>query len=242
MNTLRRSIAVLSFLCLAAGTPGHSAKKPSPILKSWNERIQEVVELLHQGESVPAGVITTKLLLEMQQAVVPGAGAGRAFGMALMLQALAEAGMQNERDAAWHWQVAQQFDPDLEKWDLREFGAASGVLARHTRTADPVPDLPRLGTPAAQEISRPEMISRSNDPPQPSDTTRRRRGDDLVLLQLVIDEQGVASHPQLLRWPGDLSFALSSCEWARGLSFRPATKGGEPVAVIYALSASYRSK
>ena len=192
-----------------------------------------MVGLLHQRESANAAAITTKLLDEMQREVVPGAGAGKAFGMALMLHALAEAGMQNERDAAWHWQMAQQFDPELERWDLREFGAPAEVLARHTLTADPTPDVPRIGEAGAEGIERPERIAGSLGKLASSEFTRLHGREETLILNVVIDEEGVPSHPRILQWSPDLSFALSSGESVRGFRFRPATRAGVPVAVRY---------
>lgn len=215
------------------------AKKENPLLRSWNQSLQEAVALLRQQESSRALGITEKLLTEMRKKVFPGEGSAKAFGMALMLHAVAEAGLEREADAAWHWQVAQQMEPALESWDLSEFGPPAEILRRHRLTADPAPSVP-AGDLRALGIVPPEKLP-GGAMPMPSQATRDLGREELIVLNAVIGADGVPTHPRFVQLPGDLAFALGAAEWMRESRFRPAQLDGKPIAVSYTLTAKFRT-
>lgn len=245
---LRALLAALFAVALLA--TGAIAAKPSAQLRKWNEKIQEAVTLLRRGESRPALDVVHPLLEEMQRDVVPGDGAGKAFGMAVMLQALAEAGLGEERAAAWHWQVAQQLEPSLEGWDLKEFGAAAEVLARHRLGVDAPPDAMEIDS-SKPEIVGPKRHERAYDrkrpgaarkTPGPASGTIKGWGEDSLSLVAIIGVDGRASHPRFTQRPYDLALAVSASDWLLDAEFEPATRDGVPTACRFNWRLNYRSE
>ncbi len=146
------SILVLAPLVLGSPPPSWAGRS----VKSWNERLQATVAQLREGKWAEGKVNAQAGLEDLGRYLAPGAKAGSAVGMFLMCRALAEAGLGEEREAIWDWQVAQQLDPRLETWNLTAFGGAGALLDRHRLIADPPPAAIRPGTAEAEGVSYPE--------------------------------------------------------------------------------------
>lgn len=228
-------LAGLLSLLFAAGPSSGKDKK----VDTWNERLQETVQLLRAGNPTQARATIDPVLEEMREEVNPGKQAGHAFALALTLRALTEAGSGNERGATWDWHIAQQLDPPIESWDLHEFGAAGEVLARHRLAADPVP--PAL---TSEELKKaggqpPRSLSHGRGLIYP-EKSRLRRWEGSILVKVRIDEKGIPTYPRIVWSSHEVAAVLAACEFARELVYSPATLEGRAVAVLSEHKTSYR--
>ena len=208
-------------------------------VENWNARIQETVGLLRSGNAPQARATIGVVLDEMAQSVAPGKKSGHAFGLALMLRALAEAGTGNEREATWDWHLAQQLDPPLESWDLREFGVAGEILDRHRLSRDPVPPAPK-GDDLEKEGGQKPTVSKRQRQPSYVENARLRRWQGTLVIVVRVDANGLPTYPRLEQTSDELSMVLDTCEFARGLTFEPARRNGEPIAAMWDLTVNYR--
>lgn len=206
---------------------------------SWNARIQETVGLLRAGDSVRARATIGPVLEEMTVEVNPGKKAAHAFGLALMLRALAEAGSNNERLAIWDWHVAQQLDPALESWDLRDFAAAGELLARHRLSSDPVPAAPTTEEVKESGGQEAAILTRGRQPSY-VEKSRLRRWMGTIVLAARIDADGLPGYPRVVRGSDEIAMVFATCEYARDLTFTPAMREGKPIPVLWDLTVNYR--
>lgn len=223
-------------MLLVAASPSSGKNKK---VDTWNERMQETVQLLRAGNPTQARATIGPVLEEMTEEINPGKQAGHAFALALTLRALTEAGSGNERGATWDWHVAQQLDPSLESWDLHEFGTAGEVLARHRLAVDPVPSAltPEELKKAGGQL--PKHLSHGRGPTYP-EKSRLRRWEGSILVKVRIDEQGIPTYPRIVWNSHEVAAVLTACEFGRELVYAPATVEGRAVAVLSELKTSYR--
>lgn len=237
-------IKMIRLLALLAAALVSGLALPSPAsgkanVASWNTRIQETVRLLRAGNATQARATIAPVIEEMTREINPGKNAAHAFGLALMLRSLAEAGSGNERLATWDWHVAQQLDAPLEQWDLREFGAAGEVLARHRLSNDPVPAAPTSKELEKSGEPKPTILTRGRQPNY-LEKSRLRRWMGAIVLAARIDAEGLPTYPRIVQSSEEIAMVLSTCEYARELTFTPAQRDGRPIAAIWDLTVSYR--
>jgi hypothetical protein len=237
-SPFRRRVLVAAVLATVLVWPSPAPGKNKKI-DAWNARMQETVQLLRAGDATQARAIITPVLEEMTEEINPGKQAGHAFALALTLRALTEAGSGDERSATWDWHVAQQLDPAIESWDLREFGAAGEMLSRHRLSGDPVP--PAL---TAKELElaggqKPKILTRGRGLNY-LEKARERRWEGSILLKVRIDERGIPTYPRIVWSSHEVGIVLATCEYSRELVYSPAMKDGQPVAVLSEQKASYR--
>lgn len=237
MEMGRSMVLVAAVLVSGFAVPSSSLGKGN--VDSWNDRIQESVRLLRLGEASQARAIIAPVLEEMTRSVNPSKGSARAFGLALMLRGLAEAGEGHEREATWDWHLAQQIDPSLERWDLHEFGAAGAVLDRHRLARDPVPPTPEGDAREKAGGAKPEAIL-----PEPKwsgvDSTRARRWKSPIVIGARVDEQGIPTYPRIVRKPAELDMVLVASEHLRARRFVAPQWEGKPVAFMYSFRLEYK--
>ena len=118
-------------------------------------------------------------------------------------------------------------------------GAMDGVLAPYVFViVEPVPSGDQRSTPVkfemGGELSEPRAVTRAN-PVYPEDA-RADRVQGTVVLQVMIDEEGVVRDLAVLRSPDD-RLTRAAAEAVREWRFQPATLAdGTPVAVYYVLT------
>lgn len=237
MTTHRLRVLAAAILVCGLALPTPSVAKNKQV-DTWNARIQETVQLLRAGNATAARATIDPVVAEMTREVDPGKQAGHAFGLALMLRALAEAGSGDERGAAWDWQVAQQLDPSIESWDLHEFGAAGEVLSRHRLSADPVPALPTGTELEKLGGTKPKIVDRGGQPAY-LENARKRHWTGAIAVAVVIDAAGRTSHPRVVQGSHEVGMVLATCEYVRGITFAPAERAGQPIPTIYAIHMSF---
>lgn len=233
----RRSVRFAGFLLLLLSPASPASGKDKTA--AWNARIQETVALLRAGNAGQARATIGPVLDEMTVEVNPGKNAAHAFGLALMLRALAEASDGHERLAIWDWHVAQQLDPTLESWDLGDFAAAGELLARHRLSRDPVP-----AALTTEEVKRSggrdaAILTRGRQPSY-VEKSRLRRWMGTIVLFSRIDTEGLPSYPRIVRGSDEIAMVFATCEYARDLTFTPAMQEGVPIAVLWELTVNYR--
>lgn len=238
MKSGRRGVLVAVALVCGLVLPSPSSGKDKKV-EGWNARIQETVQLLRSGSAAQAFATIDPVLGEMTREVNPGKKADHAIGLALMLRALAEAGRGDERNATWDWHVAQQLDPALESWDLREFGAAGEILTRHRLSTDPVPSAPTSKELEKAGAKGPTILTRGRQPGY-VEKARLRRWTGTIVLAVRVDEAGLPTYPRLVAGSYEVATVLDTCEYARALTFTPATRDGRPTAAIWDLTVNYR--
>ncbi len=233
----RPLVRIAGLLVLGLFLAGPSLAKDK--LASWNGRIQETVGLLRAGNSAQARATIGPVLEEMTLEVNPGKKAAHAFGLALMLRALAEAGSSNERLAIWDWHVAQQLDPSLESWDLRDFAAAGELLVRHRLSSDPVPVAPTTEEVKESGGQEAAILTRGRQPSY-IEKSRLRRWMGTIVLTARIDTEGLPGYPRVVRTSDEVAMVFATCEYARDLTFTPAMREGKPIPVLWDLAVNYR--
>jgi hypothetical protein len=237
MKIGRRRVLAAAVLVCGLAHPSLSSARGN--VSSWNARIQETVGLLRLGNATQARATIDPVIEEMTREVNPGKKAGHAFGLALMLRALAEAGSGDERKATWDWHVAQQLDPAIENWDLREFGAAGEILARHRLSLDPVPAAPTGKELKNAGAQGPEILTRGRQP-EYVEKARLRRWTGAIVVATRIDAAGVPTYPRIVQGSEEVATVLATCEYVRELTFTPAMRDGQPIAAIWDLTVNYR--
>jgi hypothetical protein len=215
---------VLAALLTAPTTAGERPEE------SWNRRIAETVALLKQGEAAKARKMIDAVLEEMAAGANPGTSAAKAIGMGLMLRAVAESALGEERLALWDWRVAQQLDPALESESFTEFGASGTLLDRHRLSRDPAPELP---DPRAhvEAGGTPLSVRKRAHPSYPERIRARWQG--AIQMSAIVGVDGLPTYPQLMTETAEAGMQLSVSDALRAFEFTPAMKGGAPVPSRY---------
>lgn len=163
-------------------------------------------------------------------------GWGDRLGEALSRLALAEAGLGREREAVWHWQMAQNLAAGLlPAADLARFGPAGALLEKNRlrRQHDAPPGL-AVERPEApgQKVTAAKKVSGAA--PALSPGSRAFAGPKWLKLQAIIGPDGVPTQPVVLGG-GPPSLVYDVLEAVRTWQFEPGRKDGAPVAVFYLL-------
>jgi Gram-negative bacterial TonB protein C-terminal len=156
----------------------------------------------------------------------------------LAVQALAEANLGRDDDAAWHWQAAQTWLDGLEKKDLSGYGRAKEVL-----TPPAAGSLPPVATGAVPSVTgqksyQPVRIRQTLHPVFPS-SLRKSGKEGKVRVRLIIGADGRAGQPRVLAAGIVPSMAFPVLDALRQWRFDPASEGKRPVAVEYELEIHY---
>jgi hypothetical protein len=209
-------------LVLLGSSPGMAAEKPG----AW--------------ESIDADLLASRWepARAAASAAIDAARAGRGEGLAepLARLALAEAGLGREREAVWHWQVAQNLETGLfPPEQLARYGAAGSLLdrSRLRRAGEPPPGL-AVEEPAAAGSKVTAARKLAGEAPALSPGSRAFAGPKWLRLQAVVGTDGVPTQPVVLAG-GPPSLVYDVLEAVRGWRFEPGRKEGTPVAVFYRL-------
>ena len=133
--------------------------------------------------------------------------------------------------------TTEDWKEDIQKIDQKRYGEVTDLLLA------PLPDHPE-DTQAQQssktsDVSPPEILKRHR-PHFPE--ARRNRGRTVtVIVQCIIDTDGLPYNPQLRQASGEYTMVLSALETLGKWRFKPATRNGQPVRVIYNLSVNFKA-
>lgn len=222
-------------LAAALTPPAVAGERPE---ESWNRRIGETVASLKANDAQKALETIDGVLDDMAEKANPGKSADKGFGMSLMLRAVAHSALGDERGAIWDWHLAQQLDPTLESWDLREFGAAGENLDQHRLARDPVPEVKGAEEFLAAGGQKPEIVKRGH--PTYLQRARERRWQGKIQVDVVVDIEGTTTYPRVGGDTEDAPMVYATSEFVRALTFRPYLVAGVPTSFRYTLVNSYK--
>lgn len=206
--------------------------------KAWTAQLQATVAELRAARWAAGKALAQKGLDDLARHLAPGRSAGSAVAMFLMGRAVGAAGLGEEEEALWDWQLAQQLDPRLERWDLEEFGSAGRFLDAHRLRggARAEPDLPRC----AELPGATPPVKRWAGQPSIPGGARTLRLPARVEIEVAVDTDGAVSWPRI-RKAGPLeTVTLAVADAMRGWRYAPADRDGVPVACDYLLTFELR--
>ncbi len=232
--------AVLCFCLLSASHSVAAAPRMDPVVGGWNRRLEQAKEALKVGDWKRARNISRGVLDQMCDQIVDGEDVNKALALTLTLLALGEAGSGEEAAGIWHWHVAKQLFPEFGQIDLALFGppgqrllAEPLVAWSFDKSTEIQPDVL-----AITDNIRPPKKKRAPLPKYP-EAMRQKGREVLVILALVIDQQGRVSNPTILKSDGAPTMVLAALEAVRRWQFEPALLDGKPVKVFYTLTINY---
>ncbi|MCM2270540.1 MAG: energy transducer TonB [Thermoanaerobaculia bacterium] len=248
VRRLSAGLTLALSMCLVTPAP---AANPQPlkrtlpgVLENWVDRLRGISGDLKAAEWKKAKRACDFLLAEMRESIEGGASSGGLLAMASLYRALAEAGLGDEREAAWDFRMAQALYPDYARVDLSPYGEAGLRLEAH-RVRPPGTPLPAgedakdQPLPPMRGIHPPERIRA----PQPVFPFAKFNAciDGRVMILTVIDREGRVKDPSILA-AEDPVLAFSAMDAARAWKFRPARlkANNTPVPVIYTLTVNYK--
>jgi protein TonB len=138
---------------------------------------------------------------------------------------------ERERQAMLDRLVQPTVVPDGARPGSRAGSAAAGGGAP--------PGEPELPVDAGGGVTRPELVESSRVDPIYPEAAQRAGLEGLVVLRATIDERGRVGDLQVLRGLG-LGLDEAAVAAVRRWRFRPATRDGRPVKVLYILSVYFR--
>lgn len=230
----RGTLLALAILVLASASFASGSTRIRP--DTWGARIERVEELLRSEEWKQARSLAENLVEEMAQGVTSGERASRAMGSAVAQLALAEAGLERAEDAFWHWGVAVSLRRDLTELDLEVYGAAGRLLERRRAAWEPLRGLAEADwhdEPVHELVEGIEPPRKKFAPfPQATTALRARGGEEVILIVVIVDENGTLHDPRILHheYPG---YAYVVGETLRRWRFKPARIEGEPISSFY---------
>lgn len=213
-----RVLSLLTFVAALGLAPAGAAVSEEEV-RSWQEELAAIDQALRAGEWASAESAAGALVATMAESE-PGPQLANLVSVAVLSQALAEAGSGSTEDALWHWIGAQNLNPRLRRARFPAYGTAGAYLEEHRlrEVGEPPPGLaPTALGPGVAPPARPgkEAVPKA-----------------WARFEVVVDEGG-AVHAPVLVTPAQPATVLASLEALRALELQPAEAGGEPVAVFW---------
>ena len=98
-------------------------------VERWQKKLRKIDQKIEAGDYRAADKAADKLIIEeMVPSLLRGEAGAELLALATVYQALAESGSGEEESAIWHWQIAQNLDPELRRVSLAKFGPAAHLL------------------------------------------------------------------------------------------------------------------
>lgn len=199
----------------------------------WQKRLRKLDRRIEAGDYEGALKAAVKLIhTEMVPSLLRGEGGAEILALATVYQALAESGLDQREAAIWHWQIAQNLDPELRRVSLTKFGPAAHLLEYHRlrEAGEPPRDLEVLELLDPERTPlRPQAVST----PYPTipETIQPVWYEEQAEIEAVIDREGRVRQPVVVRGtlPGKIYLGLEAMRLWR---YRPAMLQDEPVAVF----------
>lgn len=159
----------------------------------------------------------------------------RELAYALTFAALAEIALEADRDAVWHWNMAQNLAPELTAEALAKHGVAGARLAekplRDQRAA--VEWLAAAGRlPPAEELEAVPRLRSQARVPRPSQQPGALAGERLRV-SFLIGPEGRTHAPKVLTPKADALVIFAALRSLADWTWEPARRGGEAVWVLW---------
>ncbi len=209
--------------------PAPAAPDASTPGGDWQARSEVVIGQLQRGDWAGADAGSRSLLAEMTDWIAGGEGAPRSLALLTAFQAVAEAGLDRDDDALWHWHIAQQLEPEIGAMKVGGFGAAGALLLGQ----EPRRDCATAVAPGPG-VTKP----RPSERPRPSypDALRAAGVHGVVTIEALVGVDGTPRAPRVLTPGAPPTLVLAAAESLRRSRFAPARRGAEAVPFCYSSS------
>jgi TonB family protein len=228
-------VSILASLLVTAAASRAGAAGP---FAAWNRDLQKAIHDLETGDSKKASKLLDRLFDVYLQEAGPTEANERNLGTLLLYRAIAEQGLGQVDDARWDLDLASNFLPGVADFDLSRFGPAGNALHAYAQIA---PDFPQIESDPAladHEVEPPRVTKRVRPKYTFGGKVFETEGE--LQVDVVIDKQGRASHPRVIRKLENPALSYAALEALRQWEFEPATLDGHPVEVFYNLTVNYR--
>lgn len=227
-------------IILTTAVSASAAGSEKAVIDAWNRRMQETVTLLKAQDHRAALRLANRTVSEMVEMLGPGDAATAAFGLALVHKALAHAGLGEEENARWYWQVTVSLYPQLANDDLSMFGAAGEFLKRNTTPAPPFDGAAPTGPISKDRLTAPKHL-KFVKPDFPSGANSFKVGGDLTVEVVITPEGGVRS-PRIITPLPAPTLSYAALEAVKKSRYRPGTIDGKPVPVIFRFTVNFKPR
>lgn len=217
------------------------------VIERWKRELDKADTALKAGEWKKAKNKTQALLSEMFNRIEGGEGVATFLATATFLRSLSEAGLGNEGAANWDYTAAQTLLPYFSEFNLRQYGDAGKMLEAwrippETSESVGTDDSSAAKSDSAQgtsceDVKKPRKIRA----PQPTYPYSKYDAciDGSIVVQIIIDEQGVPTRPRLLTTQDPL-LGYAAMEALRDWRFKPARCMGKPISAYYNLTVNFK--
>lgn len=217
---------------LNAQTKQHE-KRSEMLVDSWQHRLAEADQMLEQGRWKKAKRTANRVLDEMCDRIQSGSGIDHLLASAVVIRAVAEAGLGDQESAHWDYMAAQTLEAEYSRMSFEKYGPSASSFEdwrvgseENPWGKDEIPNVSRL----SGEIQPPERVHS----PAPKYPFGKRFGciEGPIQIQAVINEQGYLTWPKLLTTQ-DPVLGFAAIEALRDWRFKPAHVDGKPVRVFF---------
>ncbi|MGB7491283.1 MAG: energy transducer TonB [Thermoanaerobaculia bacterium] len=222
-------------------------------IDSVKEDIQEIDELLLAHDWKKAHKKVRGLQRKLFTTVV-GQGEGL-LGKLASFDAIARAGLGDEHEALFMWEVSQQLFPEVSNLDLERYGSSVAETLRRDSLAlaYPPPD-PITSVEDEQEVLSPAEIF-ALDPSDEKYVPPRKvyakpilhfdrlsQEDVRIIVECVVAVDGLPYRPKILGAAGDVTMVYSALQVFSTWRFKPGTLDGQPIPTVLTLDLNSRAK
>ncbi|HEX3579829.1 MAG TPA: energy transducer TonB [Thermoanaerobaculia bacterium] len=191
----------------------------------WRADQAAIEALLQQRRYAEARKASIKLTKHMFDALGTTAADAEILARTVALRAAAEDGLGNVDDTNWYRAVAKALDPLVV------------LPPMATPLPEPVAAL-HVGEPpveSSEKVMAPQRLRR-RDPERPAIVNAL--GVAMVELEVAIDVDGVVRQPRVVSSPAP-SVSFAALESIKQWRFKPGTKDGKPVPVIFRMTYTF---
>ncbi len=221
--------------------------------REWNQMFRETYDELRAnapGTTARSAKRARKLLDRLIDGFVSGPSGSRFLGFTTYLLAVAEQRLGKSDDAAWHWQMAQNFAPELQA-AYTDFGDVAPFLQRNLlvekaaggetgagSTVGP-PDRPSPNESEETRYAvRPPQIVRKVLPSYPLGAQQSHLAG-AAIVRAYIDRAGIPRAPTVEHGCGVTVLDVAALDAVRQWRYKPATLDGSPVSVWLTVTVSF---
>jgi TonB family protein len=207
--------------------------------QSWERDLTRSLESIKSENYAESLKLTRRVLSAMESVLGPGEQSTRAMGIVVLHKAVAHAGLGQDEEALWYWNVARAFYPLVATGKLEPFGPHAERLRALAQGRDSGQSAMSVaGETAAVTAPRIKKRVQPNYPPG----AQAFGEQGLLILQLVIGADGVVRSPSILKPLGAPTLTYAAMEAVKRWTFEPGMKDGKPVPVIFKLTMEYKLK
>ncbi len=213
--------------------------------ESWKSQLDTASAELRSGQFEQALSRIEKVIREMVDSLGPKDHEAELFGYAVALKAVALEGLGDRAAATWYWRVAQGIDPNVVAIDLSAYGAPGEFLKGSVLGSPKVSSQAGAGQPeeapalypGTDGVTAPVAINKP-EPVYPKGA-RAFKFQGTLVVQAVIDRQGVVAAPRVLKPFSAPTLTYAALEAIKKKRFKPAEKAGEAIPVYYHLTMTF---